>query len=73
MPRQQRYEQVADDLRRRIADGEFPPGAQLPSWADIGEEYQIGRSTVSKVMLLLRAAGLVSTLDGVGVFVVGKP
>ncbi len=26
-----KYEQIADDLRARIADGEFGPGVMLPS------------------------------------------
>jgi GntR family transcriptional regulator len=66
---QQRYEQIAADLRRRIETGEFQPGAQLPSWTEISARYGVSHSTVAKVMLLLRAAGLVETLPGVGVVV----
>jgi DNA-binding GntR family transcriptional regulator len=66
---QQRYEQVAADLRAKIESGVYPPGTPLPSWSQIGREYGVSHSVVAKVMMLLRAAGLVETLDGVGVFV----
>jgi GntR family transcriptional regulator len=69
MPRQQRYEEIADDLRRKIESGVYPPGSQLPSWAQLGQEYNVSSAVIAKVMMLLRAAGLTETQDGVGVFV----
>jgi GntR family transcriptional regulator len=66
---QQRYEEVADDLLRRIRSGEIPPGAKLPSRAELGKEYDVSDSVIGKAMIIVRATGLVETLEGVGVYV----
>ncbi|MFI6762715.1 winged helix-turn-helix domain-containing protein [Micromonospora sp. NPDC050417] len=71
MPRQQRYEEVADDLTTKIRGGEYPPGAKLPSRAQLCEIYDVSESVVEKAMWILRREGLTETLPGVGVFVVG--
>lgn len=68
MPKQ-RYEQVADDLRRKILTGEYPPGSQLPSRSRLRAEYDVSDSVIGKVMMMLRLEGLTETLGGVGVFV----
>lgn len=70
MPRQQRYEQVADDLRSKIRSGEYPPGAQLPSRTQLREIYDVSDSVLDKAMWILRREELTETLLGVGVFVV---
>lgn len=69
MPRQQRYEQVADDLAAKIRGGDYPPGAQLPSRVQLEEIYGVSASVIEKAMMLLRRDGLTETLAGVGVFV----
>lgn len=65
----QRYEQVAADLRQKIESGVYPPGSRLPSRAELREIYSISDTVSDKALLILRAAGLVETLPGVGVFV----
>lgn len=72
MPRQQRYEQVADDLRRKIQAGEYAPGAQLPSRRDLCQIYDVSESVIEKAMWILRREGWSETLPGVGVFVAEK-
>lgn len=71
MPRQQRYEEVADDLASKIRSGEYPPGSKLPSRAQLCELYQVSESVIDKAMWILRREGLTETLPGVGVFVAG--
>jgi GntR family transcriptional regulator len=73
VPRQQRYEQVADDLTKKIRSGEYPPGSRLPSRAQLGETYSVSASVIEKAMMLLRRDGLTETLAGVGVFVADPP
>lgn len=69
MPKQ-RYEQVAEDLRKQIGRGKkYPPGSQLPSRKELAEMYQISDTVADKAMMLLRIEGLTETLPGVGVFV----
>lgn len=68
MPKQ-RYEQVADDLKRQIEEGRYPPGAKLPSRTELSQMYEVSDTVVDKAMMLLRRDGLTETLPGVGVFV----
>ncbi|HEY2670789.1 MAG TPA: winged helix-turn-helix domain-containing protein [Rugosimonospora sp.] len=69
----QRYEEVAADLRRKMESGEYPPGGKLPSRAELRTLYSISDTVSDKAMWILRQAGLVETLPGVGVFVAEKP
>ncbi|WP_387180967.1 hypothetical protein [Micromonospora sp. NPDC005252] len=39
----------------------------------VGKEYGVSDTVVGKAMMILRATGLTETLEGVGVFVAGKP
>lgn len=65
----QQYEEVAEHLRARIDGGEFPPGARLPSRAQLRDQYGVSASVVDKAFILLRFAKITETLPGVGVFV----
>ena len=33
------YRQIADDLQRKIESGEWPRGSQLPTEADLRQQY----------------------------------
>ncbi len=61
-----RYHQIADDLRTRIADGEFPPGRLLPSEAELGSAYEASRVTIRKALEVLRSEGVVDSRQGIG-------
>jgi DNA-binding FadR family transcriptional regulator len=69
VPPRYRYEEIADDLEKRIAAGEFPPGTRLPSRRDLIEQYSVTEPVIDRAMQNLRAKGLTETLAGVGVFV----
>ncbi len=61
-----RYHQIADDLRKRITDGEFPPGRLLPSEAELGSVYEASRVTIRKALEVLRGERVVDPHQGVG-------
>lgn len=69
MPPRYRYEEIADDLQKRIDAGEFPPGARLPSRRELIEHYQVTEPVIDRAMLILRVKGITETLSGVGVYV----
>ncbi|MFV2021510.1 winged helix-turn-helix domain-containing protein [Micromonospora sp. LOL_023] len=69
LPPRYRYEQIADDLEQRIAAGEFPPGAKLPSRRELIEHYDVTAPVIDRAMQNLRTKGITETLPGVGVFV----
>jgi DNA-binding GntR family transcriptional regulator len=60
------WRQLADGLRARIAAGEWPPGARLPSESYLVQEYGLGRTTVRRAVAALRAAGVVEVIHGWG-------
>lgn len=68
-----KYEQIADDLRTRIANGEFGPGELLPSGRDLAEQWDVSRATVVKAYDVLRNDGLVVARQGSGFTVVETP
>lgn len=61
------YVQVADDIARRIADGEIT--AKLPSERSFAEEYGVAYTTVRHAMALLRDRGVIITVHGRGTYV----
>lgn len=63
------YAQLANILRRQIAEGAFRPGDQLPSEAQLCRTYGISPMTVRRSINLLSDQGVVSTAQGRGTFV----
>ncbi|BBA97293.1 hypothetical protein RVR_2965 [Actinacidiphila reveromycinica] len=72
-----KYEEIAESLRIRMASGEFPPGAMLPSGRDLAEQWRVSRATVVKAMDVLRNDGVVEARQGSGFVVadtaIGRP
>ncbi|MFC4609105.1 GntR family transcriptional regulator [Streptomyces maoxianensis] len=68
-----KYEQIADSLRQRIAEGEFPPGTLLPSGRDLCEQWGVSRATVIKAYEILRSDGLIAAKQGQGFRVTETP
>ena len=63
------YAQMANILRRQIARGEFRPGDQLPSEAQLCRRYGISPMTVRRSINLLADEGVINTAQGKGTFV----
>ena len=67
------YEQIADVLAARIADGTYPPRRRVPSEAALCEEFGVARPTARSAIRLLVDRGLVRTVRGKGSYVVDSP
>jgi GntR family transcriptional regulator len=67
------YRQIADQLRNAITQGEFPPGAKLPSERVLMDRHQTSRVTVRQAIAVLGAEGLIDVEHGRGVFVRSRP
>ena len=64
------YRRIADDLRARIAAGEYAPGTKLPTYRELAEQYHhAGITTVQKAVGLLMTEGLVVGVQGRGLYV----
>lgn len=67
------FKQIADDLRRQIADEVYESGARLPSESQLMTQYGVARMTVRQALSALRAEGLAVAEHGRGVFVRARP
>jgi len=67
------YQEVAIDLRRRIASGEFPVGSAIPSTAKLTKTYGVSSTVVRAAIAELRGDRLVIGQPGKGVFVRATP
>lgn len=63
------HERIAADLRDDIMSGELPPGANLPSTAQLKTRFDASNATVQKALQLLKDEGLVVGRAGAAVTV----
>ena len=62
------YHRVKQHLLDALAKGRFPPGALMPSEADLVERFGVSRMTVNRALRELQAEGLIERVQGVGTF-----
>ena len=62
-------EQVVAKLKEHIASGDYTAGDRFPSEKEIGEQLQVGRSTIREALRVLQTLGLVRMLPGKGAYV----
>ena len=66
-------EEIAEQLKARIAAGALNPGDKLPSVKELTEQFQVGRSTVREALSALQATGIIETRQGEGSYVKARP
>ncbi|MGC9668948.1 winged helix-turn-helix domain-containing protein [Planosporangium sp. 12N6] len=59
MPEEPAYRRIEADLRRRIRDGEWPPGGRLPTYQELANEYGVSLQPVRQALTRLESAGVV--------------
>ncbi|WP_431680510.1 GntR family transcriptional regulator [Kitasatospora sp. KL5] len=67
------YLRLADVLRSRISSGEHPPGARMPSIADLCREHRLSEQPVRQALRVLNAEGLTEGRPGSGTYVRLRP
>lgn len=70
-PTRPKWQQIADEIRNRIAAGTLPPRA-LVSEVQLEAEFGVARTTVRKATAALREEGLIVTTPGMGSFVADR-
>jgi DNA-binding GntR family transcriptional regulator len=67
------YQQIAHDLRTKIAEGHYPIGSELPSASQLMQSYGVSSTVVRFAMRELKSEGLVVSQPGKGVYVQRTP
>ena len=67
------YLQIIEQVRQRIAIGEWPPGHALPSIRELSAELRISVITVKRAYLELERDGVIATRQGKGSVVADTP
>lgn len=68
-PGQSRYAAVAEALRQRIVNGEWPPGTAMPSETSLASDHGVALGTLRQALALLSEQGLIERRHGKGTFV----
>ncbi|SDI27777.1 regulatory protein, gntR family [Sinosporangium album] len=61
-----RYQEIAEDLSRRIAAGRYALGSLLPTELELAQVYQCSRATMRKALRLLQEQGRITCVKGIG-------
>lgn len=64
-----KYQRIADDLRRKIRDGQYPPDTRIPAETELLTQYRVSLPTIRQALTVLRAEGLIESRQGIGTFI----
>ncbi len=67
------YLQVIEQVKRRVAVGDLPPGTELPSIRELAAGLKISVITVKRAYLELERDGVIATRQGKGSVVADRP
>ena len=62
------YSKVKVFLKEGLAGGRWVPGDQMPSEAELVQQFEVSRMTVGRAIRELQAEGFVTRVQGVGTF-----
>jgi GntR family histidine utilization transcriptional repressor len=62
------YARIKQYLKDELSRGRWPPGAAMPSDAELVAQFGVSRMTVTRALNELRSEGLVERVQGVGTF-----
>ena len=65
------YEQIVDQIKASILNGNLTEGAMVPSVRALSKDLSISALTVKKAYDALERAGFLTTVHGKGIFVTG--
>lgn len=68
-----RYNQLATVFRRQIESGKWPVDSQIPTVAELSEEWHVSPATIRQALDMLETAGLIVRFRAKGTFVLRRP
>jgi GntR family transcriptional repressor for pyruvate dehydrogenase complex len=63
--KREKPQQIADQLRRRIIEGQLPDGELLGHEPELIEQFEVSRPTLREALRILEAEGLITVVRGV--------
>lgn len=63
------YLQITEQIRQRVAAGDWPPGKELPSIRALAADLRVSVITVKRAYLDLETEGVIVTRHGKGSFI----
>jgi DNA-binding FadR family transcriptional regulator len=70
---QRLYRQIADQLRRAVAGGEFARGSRLPAERDLARQLGVSRPSLREALIALEIEGVIEVRTGSGIYVLDTP
>ena len=67
------YTQIVEQVRQQVVSGELKPGDQLPTVRALALELRVNFNTVARAYRLLDEAGIISTQQGRGTYILEVP
>ncbi len=64
--------QIVAQVRRNLVSGEWKPGDQLPTVRQLAADLRVNFNTVARAYRILDEAGLISTQQGRGTFILDE-
>jgi GntR family transcriptional regulator, transcriptional repressor for pyruvate dehydrogenase complex len=66
------YEQIVEQIERRIVAGELKDGDQLPSERELSEQFAVSRTAVREAIKALQEKGMVEVFVGRGTYIASR-
>lgn len=66
LARRSSYEEITEQIKNQIRNGNILPGDKLPSTKELAEKFAVGRSTMREALSALKAMGLIDIRQGEG-------
>jgi len=63
------WEQLYSTLRARIENGEYRERSVIPSLTQLEQEFGVARTTIQKVLRIMKDESLIRTIPGKGTYV----
>jgi GntR family transcriptional regulator len=67
------YTQIVEQVQQQVLSGELKPGDQLPTVRALALELRVNFNTVARAYRLLDEAGIISTQQGRGTYILEVP
>ncbi len=67
------YVQIMEQIKRQVVGGTLKPGDQLPTVRALAQELRVNFNTVARSYRLLDEAGVISTQQGRGTYILEMP